>query len=54
MTYVESNESEKIQISGSCFDGTEAKLVNYLDQGHDWNISWTKEILRFLFAHPRK
>ena len=54
MTYIESNESEKTQITGSCFDGTEAMLVNYFDQGHDWNISWTKEILRFLFAHPRK
>ena len=38
----------------SCQGGTEVKLINYFDQGHDWNTAWTKEILRFLFAHPRK
>ena len=54
MTYSETIESTKTQISGSCFDGTEAKLISYADQDHMWNISWTKEILRFLFAHPRK
>ena len=54
MTYVESNEPTKTQISGLCSDGTESKLVNYIDQGHEWTIFWTKEILRFLFAHPRK
>jgi polyhydroxybutyrate depolymerase len=54
MTYVETNEPGRTEISGSCLDGTEAKLVNYLDQGHEWTVFWTKEILRFLFAHPRK
>ena len=53
MTYVESNEPGRTEISGLCLDGTEAKLVNYLDQDHEWTIFWTKEILRFLFAHPR-
>ena len=54
MTYVESNEPTKTQISGLCSDGTESKLVNYVDLGHEWTIFWTKEIMRFLFAHPRK
>jgi hypothetical protein len=54
MTFSESVDTDKVQISGTCSDGTEAKLVNYVDQGHQWTILWTKEILRFLFAHPRK
>ena len=54
MNYVESSDSTKSQISGSCFDGTEAKLVNYFDQEHNWSILWTKEMLRFFYAHPRK
>lgn len=37
-----------------CSDGTEAKLINYFDQGHDWTVAWSKEIIKFLFAHPRK
>ena len=54
MTYSETIDTNKVQVSGTCSDGTEAKLVNYVDQGHNWSIFWTKEILRFLFAHPRK
>jgi poly(3-hydroxybutyrate) depolymerase len=54
MTFFESVGTDKIEISGNCFDGTEAKLVNYVEQEHNWSIFWTKEILRFLFAHPRK
>jgi poly(3-hydroxybutyrate) depolymerase len=54
MTYVDSNEPTKSQITGLCVDGTESKLINYLDQDHVWSVLWTKEILRFLFAHPRK
>lgn len=38
----------------SCQGVTKVYLINYLDQSHDWNTSWTKEILRFLFALPRK
>jgi polyhydroxybutyrate depolymerase len=54
MTYLESTGTDKVEISATCADGTEAKLVNYFDQGHEWTVFWTKEILRFLFAHPRK
>ena len=54
MTYFESSGTDKIEISATCADGTEAKLVNYPNQGHEWTIFWTKEILRFLSAHPRK
>jgi polyhydroxybutyrate depolymerase len=54
MTYTETSEPTKTQISGICDDGTEAKLVNYAEQDHVWTVFWTKEILRFLFAHPRK
>jgi polyhydroxybutyrate depolymerase len=54
MTYLESSGTDKVEISAICSDGTEAKLVNYFDQGHEWTVFWTKEILRFLFAHPRK
>lgn len=54
MTYTVTTEPIKTQISGVCDDGTEVKLVNYVDQDHTWTVFWTKEILRFLFAHPRK
>ena len=54
MTYSEIVELTKTQISGICTDGTEVKLINYEDQDHVWTVFWTKEILRFLFAHPRK
>ncbi|NBW92376.1 MAG: hypothetical protein EBR53_07995 [Actinobacteria bacterium] len=36
-----------------CSDGTEAKLINQYNDAHDWTSDWTKEIIRFLFAHPR-
>jgi polyhydroxybutyrate depolymerase len=52
--FSESSDSISSIVLGNCSDGTEMKLVNYLDQGHEWTIFWTKEILRFLFAHPRK
>lgn len=54
MTYGEISEPTKTLVSGKCIDGTEAQLVNYADQDHVWTVFWTKEILRFLFAHPRK
>ena len=37
-----------------CVDGTEAKLINFFEMEHDWSPNWTEEIIRFLFAHPRK
>ena len=54
MTYVVTSDSTSETTSSLCSNGTEQKLTNYFDQGHDWNTAWTKEILRFLFAHPRK
>ena len=38
----------------NCTSGVETQLVNYQDQSHGWGIGYTEEILRFLFAHPRK
>jgi polyhydroxybutyrate depolymerase len=40
--------------SAVCADGTEGKLTNYFNQDHTWTIDWTKEVITFLFAHPRK
>ena len=37
-----------------CTNGVETQLVNYQDQSHAWADGYTEEILRFLFAHPRK
>jgi polyhydroxybutyrate depolymerase len=54
MPFVSSSDSISSALLGSCFDGTEVKLINYFDQKHQWTVLWTKEILRFLFAHPRK
>ena len=42
------------QIVWNCEHGAQTKLMNYLDNGHEWRLTYTKEILRFLFAHPRK
>ena len=42
------------QIVWNCEHGAQTKLMNYLDNGHEWHLAYTKEILRFLFAHPRK
>jgi len=42
------------QTVWSCEHETQTKLMNYLDNGHEWHLEYTKEILRFLFAHPRK
>ena len=38
----------------SCTNGVETQLVNYQEQSHGWEAGYTEEILRFLFAHPRK
>ncbi len=37
-----------------CTDGVETQLVNYQEQSHAWVNGYTEEILRFLFALPRK
>jgi polyhydroxybutyrate depolymerase len=37
-----------------CTNGVETQLVNYQEQSHAWVDGYTEEILRFLFAHPRK
>jgi len=54
MPFVAASDSISSALIGSCSDGTEMKLINYYEQGHVWTVFWTKEILRFLFAHPRK
>jgi polyhydroxybutyrate depolymerase len=54
MTYVVTSDLTSETTGAVCSDGTEQKLTNYFNQGHEWTIDWTKEILRFLFAHPRK
>jgi polyhydroxybutyrate depolymerase len=38
----------------SCTNGVETQVVNYQEQSHGWESGYTEEILRFLFAHPRK
>jgi polyhydroxybutyrate depolymerase len=38
----------------NCSNGTQVELVNYMSQSHAWVDGYTEEILRFLFAHPRK
>jgi polyhydroxybutyrate depolymerase len=42
------------QVAWNCEQGAQTKLMNYLDNGHEWHLEYTKAILRFLFAHPRK
>ena len=54
MTYVVTSDSTSETTSSLCSNGTEQKLTNYFNQSHEWTIDWTKEMLRFLFAHPRK
>ena len=54
MPYVVSSNLTSETTVAICADGTEQKLTNYFNQGHEWTIDWTKEILRFLVAHPRK
>jgi polyhydroxybutyrate depolymerase len=42
------------QVAWNCEQGAQTKLMNYLENGHEWHLEYTKAILRFLFAHPRK
>jgi len=53
MIYQVETDSSSETTSAICLDGTEEKLINYFNQDHEWTTDWTKEILRFLFAHPR-
>ena len=48
-----SNEIEERYI-WQCTNGVETQLVNYQEQSHAWVNGYSEEILRFLFAHPRK
>lgn len=38
----------------SCPNGTDVQVISYDGQGHEWTFAWTKEVIKFLFAHPRK
>jgi polyhydroxybutyrate depolymerase len=38
----------------NCLNGVDVQVIRYDGQGHEWLFAWTKEVIRFLFAHPRK
>ena len=46
--------STKQQYMWNCKNGSQVQLVNYLENSHEWATGYTEEILKFLFAHPRK
>ena len=46
--------AEEQQFMWNCPSGTQVQLVNYVNQSHTWIDGFSKDILRFLFAHPRK
>ena len=46
--------SDEERYLWNCSNGTQVELVNYMSQSHGWASGYTKELLRFLFAHPRK
>jgi polyhydroxybutyrate depolymerase len=46
--------SEEQQFIWSCPNSSQVQLVNYLANSHEWADGYSKDILRFLFAHPRK
>ncbi len=50
----ESSDAIEERYTWNCTNGVETQLVNYQDQSHGWVNGYTEEILRFLFAHPRK
>ena len=37
----------------TCLNGTDVQVIKYDGQGHEWTFAWTKEVIKFLFAHPR-
>jgi polyhydroxybutyrate depolymerase len=50
----ESSDAIEERYIWTCSNGLETQLVNYQEQSHAWGNGYTEEILRFLFAHPRK
>ena len=38
----------------NCQNGVDVQVNRYDGQGHEWLFAWTKEVIKFLFAHPRK
>ena len=50
----ESITSNEQRYTWNCSAATQVELVNYMTQSHAWAPGYTEEILRFLFAHPRK
>ena len=50
----ESSDAIEERYTWVCSNGVETQLVNYQEQSHAWANGYTEEILRFLFAHPRK
>ena len=46
--------SDAFRLKFTCLGGAEIELANYYDREHEWTLLSTKEILPFLFAHPRK
>jgi polyhydroxybutyrate depolymerase len=50
----ESSDAIEERYIWTCASGAETQLVNYQENSHGWEDGYTKEILRFLFAHPRK
>ena len=50
----ESSDASEERYIWVCTSGVETQLVNYQEQSHGWVNGYTEEILRFLFAHPRK
>jgi polyhydroxybutyrate depolymerase len=50
----ESSDAIEERYTWNCANGVETQLVNYQENSHAWEAGYTGEILRFLFAHPRK
>ena len=50
----ESSDAIEERYTWNCTNGVETQLVNYQENSHAWEAGYTGEILRFLFAHPRK
>ena len=50
----ESSDAIEERYIWTCASGVETQLVNYQENSHGWEDGYTGEILRFLFAHPRK
>jgi polyhydroxybutyrate depolymerase len=46
--------TDAFRLKYTCPEGSEVELANYFEREHEWTLLSTKEILRFLFAHPRK